>query len=90
MEEKRERKGGFWPLLCTFTHYKYIISIMTNTFNQLAVLHVCNDASSQRLAEIFYLARGKSEVLEGGILIGLLLTRLGRVIPKCAKAGALQ
>ena len=70
---KKSEKGGgaFWPLLCTFTYYKYIISIMTNTFNQLAVLHVCNNASSQRLVEIFYLARGKSEVWRGNIDYGL-------------------
>jgi hypothetical protein len=30
-----EKRGGFWPLLCTFTHYKYINSIMTNTLTSL-------------------------------------------------------
>jgi hypothetical protein len=31
----KKSEGVFWPLLCTFTHYKYINSIMTNTLTSL-------------------------------------------------------
>src|ERR1700722_8450076 len=89
-KEKRGkgRGGGFWPLLCTFTYYKYIISIMTNTLTRLRC-PMCTMTLLPRGSLNFPPGKGNLKLWKGNI-DRAIFSRGSGGIPKCAKPGALQ